>query len=569
MALAPASDTPTDTLQGWGDCKEAVYLLAINNFNQTLLRRELGSLEIRAASLQQRLAASVAPGPGNTGSRGEVDRLRREKVDCDTAVADLGRRMQRSDAAQKAAATMVFKALRATSEKEAPERNRVKDAICVLAGKANPQGSECAEALGKLRLRTPAFFIANGLVGRAIALDDEPLMEERSLPEPPADAATMSSWKMFEHIDGLCEQAASQDDAAIEQLLSLLAYDGLQPHCRHHLLRAVLDRTSGLLQQDLILIDESGLRSAMTANWPRAGSWCTNLGAYSSIQSLLQKDATVEEDQASEEVTRRRPPKTPSTRIKASLKRQLQSLDTAFLDAVQKDERLHVTPQVVQVLQHISQRALEKVKREEWVLYGHSEFARDEPHWFVRRRAAGKVCELACEGNQFACELICQKMLRSSEHWMVRQLVVEEVCRILGHMEEHQPWFHELAEELTRILFLLPPTEKHAGHRVPRETEIFNQTLHNVQLTAERSICRRLAQYKPQVRDHVVSVLTTTYGPQQKSSGCKAVLERVLASIGGAPAKAEHSSTHASSLKKQREMQREQDARRRAGGQPS
>lgn len=490
--------------------------------------------------------------PATAGlSKRDVDKLKQQKGRLDQLAGDISRKIFQLEESAEGARKEVRRLLREPVFSISEARHAMKIAVLALAEKVDPPATECAQTLGKLWLRTPAFFVSSGLLGRQGTAESKAQKYEE-LPRGTLDHTAMDSWAIYEEIDGLVESAAMHDEVAIEQLLALLVDDKLQHALRHHIIRMVADKAAYVFRQDQDRSSESGFRSAMVANWPKAHTSAPNHKVYSSIVSLVHNQANeyVEDEKELAVGTRasmssglsrkgsgRSRVSTGALQKPHPIDRQLKLVDANFVDVLGKDSLLHITPQVVEALLKIGEVGFERFHREELVLYGSDipEIKWQEPHWFLRRKAALRVCELSAEGNVLASELIHQRLLRDTEHWVIRSLVIEEMCRMLGHMTPEQPIFREFLDELSRVLFTFPVVAK-VPTRAFREQELSNQGLSNAQRAAEATLTKELVNYPYEVRSYIMQDLmrrTQSREGDQK----RQVVDRILRAIGGMPTK--------------------------------
>jgi len=209
----------------------------------------------------------------------------------------------------------------------------------------------------------------------------------------------------------------------------------------------------------------------------------------------------------------------------------LKTLDANFKEVQGKDPLLHITPHVAEALLKIAADGWYLFHREEVVLYGCAEninLKYEEPHWFLRRRAALKICEMAAEGNIMAVELIVKKLVRDQEHWMVRSIVMEEVCRMLRDMHPEHPHFRELVDELTRAALVLPPVAN-INNRLTNRQQIELKATANVQRTVEEMLIKELPHYS---EARLVIVLQDLQGKCREDNQKQQILDRIKQAAG-------------------------------------
>eukprot|EP00403_Amphidinium_massartii_P019274 CAMPEP_0178412756 /NCGR_PEP_ID=MMETSP0689_2-20121128/22180_1 /TAXON_ID=160604 /ORGANISM="Amphidinium massartii, Strain CS-259" /LENGTH=700 /DNA_ID=CAMNT_0020034015 /DNA_START=3 /DNA_END=2102 /DNA_ORIENTATION=+ len=176
---------------------------------------------------------------------------------------------------------------------------RVKEAYLTLARERNPKVTACAEALGRLLLRTPDFFLRHlkgGLTADAETVshkfcpdtrsgedykkwyeeEEAELFEaskkvEKRFSRDSNDHEKLSLCKQMSEIDKLVLEAQCQKASSIKELLFILAQDNnLDIHCKEHLLRAVADVEHLVRQVDRDRMDTTDSGCALTAWWPPA-----------------------------------------------------------------------------------------------------------------------------------------------------------------------------------------------------------------------------------------------------------------------------------------------------------
>merc|ERR1712190_639885 len=110
---------------------------------------------------------------------------------------------------------------------------------------------------------------------------------------------------------------------------------------------------------------------------------------------------------------------------------------------------------------------------------------------------------------------------------MIRQLVVGEVCRMIGTMSEDQQHFKELLEQVIQMVYTYPSDKQ----RHPRSSETADQEVRNVQHAAEMALSREVPQYRPEIRKCVVVEIqrgSDFYAQRSGQGQSKLILDRLL-----------------------------------------
>jgi len=395
-------------------------------------------------------------------------------------------------------------------------------------------------------LRTPLFFLEQHMLGypgtKSVSNDShaQSQSESQSLPALPFDIETTPLCEIFGIIDELAEKAELQDAAAVAQLLNILTASGTSESAQEHVIRVVADKATVMEENDGFAMEKVGLRTAVTALWPKSPE-APNYESYSCINDLVHQQAAVLFPEATLETPTGRDTSASSPPRKASdpsprkaqaqlepLKRFFSLMDNNYLQACQRDELLHVTPAIGEALQRMTKECLEKLKEEELILYGFDGIVDREPrHWFTRRKSAARVCNLARTGNLMAYDMICTRLLDQHEHWMVRQLVICEVCNMLCELTEQHPYFPDLLQITVRTIFTFPGADRRKTQKISVEDDLAEQAVGNVQRSAEQALRKEMGQHRPEVRSRVVTAITTI-GSNFTTDQGRALLQRLM-----------------------------------------
>lgn len=138
-----------------------------------------------------------------------------------------------------------------------------------------------------------------------------------------------------------------------------------------------------------------------------------------------------------------------------------QFLEEKFLAVIERncakvngdDPNAHVGEQVFQVMLYICTKHTTRLRLQELLLYGHRNLPPDifQPsHWFVRRRAAAKVCSMVGD-NQMARKTLWDCLIKD-QHWMVREQAACEACRLLA-VDPDPAEARPLLDAIIKVLF--------------------------------------------------------------------------------------------------------------------
>lgn len=461
--------------------QNAAQAMAEGGFHQAVLEEELHLMRRRSVEIQSMMgspAEQIAQEEKGllvamfTVGRADLDEsrkvghssaqsLRSQKVELDRLIDDLKRRIQKLDSDQRSATDKL-----ALSQINAglwrPERClMVKQAVLDLSERVNVQATRCAETLGQLWLRTPPCLLYFNVLrcdsagdGRSNAGSNSKSgrQDKEFFPKLQLDPDVLESWKIFEHIDELAKDAARQDADAVLQLMSLMGSGDVRPEAHEHLVRVVLDTMVAVERHDKTRMERTKRNCPLTANWPKSDSEALNAATYKAVH-----DAS--EDWMAEHAEQMPVSSSVSTKPNPvdRMAKLWQHVDDTIADLHRKDPLLRVTPHILELLVQISRRGIVRLREQELIVYGLPGSHRQESHWFTRRQAANKVCELAFAGNMLACDLVLHRLLKD-DHWIVRHAVVSEIFRMRGHHDGDAASFRELVDAAEDALKTLPPS---------------------------------------------------------------------------------------------------------------
>lgn len=169
----------------------------------------------------------------------------------------------------------------------------IKMAHLKLAMCVDSRSTQCAEALGKLYLRTPAFVLEYGLAdfesrkAHAYLENDRALLGDL-LPLPFDEELDENISDKFRIIDDLVVEAGHQVDQSILLLMSVLAANKLSNNIRDHLPRAIISLLSEVEREDNLRIQiQNVARSAVTVHWPTEGANQKTKDAYAKLKERV------------------------------------------------------------------------------------------------------------------------------------------------------------------------------------------------------------------------------------------------------------------------------------------
>jgi len=537
---------------------EAVRLAATGEFQQRVLRGEQHGLEQRLAKILHELekakeantsavdwifgSAEVQAGPATDNSREVIERFRQEKMELDQELLNLSHKLKKLETEYHSATVMIQNCLQ-PNQADPGKQVEMKKSIIELAKEVDPKRVHFAETLGKIMLRTPLFFLNSNLLGypstKGTSEDSraQPQSQSQGLPALPFDIETTPLGLVFSTVDEFAEKAELQDAVAVTQLLNFLTASSASDSAQEHVMRVVADKVTIMEESDAIAMEKSEFKTAVTALWPNTKD-APNYESYNCIFDQVHKQAAMlfpeatSENPASEEaslVSSWRDSQGQQPEVGSeSVRRYKLLMDNNYLLACQKDELVHVTPVIAEALQRMSKDCLEKLKEEELILYGVDGLADQEPrHWFARRKSAARVCNLARTGNLMAYDMICTRMLDNQEHWMVRQLVVCEVCNMLCELTEQHPYFPDLLQIIVNTVFTFPGADRRKTQRISADKELAEQAVGNVQRSAEQSLRKEMGQYRPEIRSRILTALTTV-GSNYTTDQARTLLQRLI-----------------------------------------
>jgi len=595
---------------GEGDPSEeyyqAVLRISDGEFRLPALQAQLEAKERRAARCEAKIDELVSlgwrhVGWGDTrdeGSKEKLDEARAKKAMFDGQCQECKRHLRAIQDDVKLCQDKLHLALHKQNDKNYEELYLRKHAIFRAAQELDPEAAECAAALGRLAIRTPAFLVHAGFVDigapmvskrRAGEVVDEVLVK---LPVCGKEVFSGNTWSVFSSIDSLAQDAENQDAEAVTDLLAMLTSDHIFPQCLGHLMRTVADRTEMVRRKDEIAVPVDEFAAASL--WPEVGHPAPNREAFRALEAWMRQR---EED--NERAFRRHAEEAEKfgrvssmhsvARSHSMISRQSTSplkrsnsttgpspsgaappahessyhgqsredirleINHRFRVEEQKERGyLHLIPAVCEALLRICHRSIVELKTEEAALYGHRELGTKEQHWFHRRKAAARICELAASGNVVAQRMLLVKdkhVFFEDPHWMVKQLVVTEVCHVIGRLDfdKNQDMFEAFVTVVVKTLYIAVPNK-----RFERESLDKQQERRNVSEAAEEAVIKELPLYSPEARDAFILELRRECEVVQHKAGA-AIRDRIIHASGQGKPRSGHGAT--SSMKKMREYQ--------------
>jgi len=401
----------------------------------------------------------------------------------------------------------------------------MKKCMLRLCMAVDPIATVCADQLGKLHLRTPAFFLesrmAEFVFHKFTEYDSKASLVPKHRMEP--TAFVPASHEMYSYIDERVKCAGFQDDIAVIELLQLLSSHSISKQSRLHLVRAVGMKFEQINREDTDLIDHGKGQCAVTANWPHVDQWelfgtGLNAPAYEELTRKLvnlPKDLigsahviTPKLSNILQKVKKHNQNEDDQLPINAVLPAYKTLLDENFTEAMQKDAYLHVTPMLMLTLQTILKQGFGLLTDQMMLAYADESGLWKPNHWTERRSAAAAICQLAADGNELAISVLAKKLLRDN-HWMVCQTALAFACWLLGRLRngvEH-PRMGEILERLLTCAF--DPREfsgpKQGNANIGVEAE--HQKLSNLKSTVVDGLAKELLAYPLSIQKHVVDRL--------------------------------------------------------------
>lgn len=526
--------------------------------------RKAKRCEIKIDELQNLQSKSWGDEEKSEQLKAKLEDVKRKKSECDIQHATLKKQISavKDDVrnARHKIHNIINKKKKDQSDYEAIVR--VKKEVMRLASEVNPQGTLCAEKLGQLFIRTPEFIVQVGIVDDAGAAknrstlgdltnDGDQVDSLRRLPDE-ADSQDMFSgdtWEIFETIDNLAQQAEAQSATSIVTLMGMLGAEERFPQVTQHLIRTVLDKAELVQRKDQMAI-RSGESCAVTVHWPDPGRGSVNASAYKDLLAWAKKeyDEVVRvhtrensmderpgkrgslDDSINSRISQQLPDVQPVISREDCLEQSKQKINRDFFKEMGQEEGLlHCTPLVCEVLLKLAQRGWNVIMMEHTVLYGHirggvSDKSKEE-HWFFRRKAAARICELAMLGSEKAQKMIVEELLKD-EHWMIKALVVSEACQVLGSMDASKDLHDDMAKAVVGFVYSPAPALQSRRPENPVDAEART----NIQKAAETALVKEMRRYNDTVYKKMYDELL--HESESKPEHNKPIFKRVVDAIG-------------------------------------
>lgn len=479
--------------------------------------------------------------------KAKLEEIRRKKAEAEVQFAVLKKQATQIRDDVKASRAQICSVIR---KKKASDKNygaikRVKRELLALASEVNPHAAKAAEKLGVLFARTPAFIIQLGITddGRsknqfAFSSDNACAYDEDDgLMQLPSESMLNESfagetWDIFERVDTFAQQAEAQCAMSIVMLMGMLTAEERCPQVTQHLIRTIVDKAELVQRKDAMAMRDSET-CVVTVNWP--SDECTTGECRRTTSFMQYKDLLAWADRECEETMLLHDQFMPTGKdsegslpvSKAEVLKQSKQKITRefFAEVAKEDGLLHFTPLVCELLIKVAQRGYEAIMLEHTVLYAHRGDRTKEEHWFFRRKAAGKVCEIALQGSEMAQRMMVKELL-TDEHWMVRALVVSEASHLLGLMDPTKEFFDEAVKSVVSVVYLAPKLSNRGHPETPDQVEMRVTT----QRAAETSLVKEMQRYKPDIYKKVLHELHIESDAQPEQN--KPVLKRFMESIG-------------------------------------
>lgn len=578
---------------GDGDASEeyyqAVFRISHGEFQLPALQAHLEAKERRSARYEAKIEELAKIGR-DEGIKAKLDESRAKKAMLDAQCQERKRHLRQIQDEVKLCHDKLHIATHKQKDKNHEELYLRKHAIFRAARELDPEAAECAAALGRLAIRTPAFLVHAGFVDI-----EAPMASKRRAGEPVGDVLVKvpvcgpevfsgNTWSVFSSIDSLAQDAENQDAEAISDLLAILTSDHIFPQGLGHLVRTVKDRIEIVERKDQMIVPADEF--AAIALWPEVGHPAPNREAFRALETWMRRQEEVHEELShrhSEDMGHAHTSPTTMARQSVAQLRKSSSMlgaspstgsqahqDVSFSHGQSREDfkleinhkfrvedqkekgYLHLIPAVCEALLRICHRSIVELKTEEAALYGHRELGLKEQHWFYRRKAAARICELAASGNVVAQRMLIVKgkhVFFEDPHWMVQQLVVTEACHIIGRLDfdKDQEMFEAVVAIVVKTLYISVPNK-----RFERESSDKQQELKNVADAAEEAIMKELPVYSAAARDAFILQLRRECEVVQHKVGA-AIRDRIVRACGQDKPRSGHGAID--SMKKMREYQ--------------
>jgi len=256
---------------------DKVMTIAESEFHLSRLGRELRDLKDEAFNhhqIQEMYLSAANEGHGFFSSilgYGQTQRQqesfdaqvhRQKKVDLDLRIDDITKLHKKVTDEKETAEKELLSCLAPRPDKADTIRDHAKFAHCAVLKEVEPQAFACVDALGRMLMRTPNFFLdsrltlemQNSIFSRNLTEEVKMVLsthfnktQEEMIHELHNDSTQLSSmviWELFEKIDDTIIQASRQNDNAVKDLLRWVVCRKLPAQALNHLQRAVVDTAS-------------------------------------------------------------------------------------------------------------------------------------------------------------------------------------------------------------------------------------------------------------------------------------------------------------------------------------
>jgi len=411
---------------------------------------------------------------------------------------------------------------------------------------ADPISTECAEYLGRLHLRTPAFFLQSDMTGFIAenAPASHKLYAYTSNPPLRLDFDP-ASHELYAYVEKRIHSAYLQDATAVMELLQVLCLDQLNEHARLHIHRLLMERFTTITNQENGLINSGAGKCAVTVKWPTVDKekpfgTADNTPAYEDITWKLLNlptDSTGYGDVVTpklanilhglskqHQMAQRQLP------IDALLPAYKCLLDDNFVEASEKDPYLHVTRMVIEPLYSIFKRGFGLFVEQILKVYGCELGFGCASRWSDRRTVATSICELAADGNKLAVNICCTTLLQDHDY-LVCQVALDYACHLLGQQwrELEHPRVNDILSALLTCAFDPRKFLREICHNARVDLDYDEPKLAHLQSIVVEGLSKELPAYPPKLRRRVLKDLETAGNSQPKLRD--AIFRRIIVGI--------------------------------------
>lgn len=266
-------------------------------------------------------------------------------------------------------------------------------------------------------------------------------------------------------------------------------------------------------------IQQTNTFTSAVLHWPREK---THISVYSKLFDLL-KLAGIDENNLT--ASKRDICGNELDTAKRQVDELMGLMEQNFKSACLRDPLLHVSKEhAVQVLLDITQQAVHSTKEQEAILYGlpavPGTIDGHEHHWSHRRHAATQICKLAEQGNQYAQNILCNRLFHDP-HWLIQQHVIATTCPVLSRIDPDSELFMNLAEPI--VFFSLGLGVDGNARTIPH-----GEVAKRLQASAEAALKELFTECPPAAIVKVSEVLTKHY---RGSSAREAIYERLVGPV--------------------------------------